>query len=144
MITASADITIDRPVQEVFAFVTDERNHPKWDSTSVEMEALEPGPWRPGSTFREVRRIGPRTTEMRSRVADLTPGSSMDIESLTGPMFRGHWRFEAIGDATRLRWTGELQPGGAQRLLQPLIARQFRATTSANFARLKDVLEGRG
>lgn len=96
MITASADITIDRPLQDVFAFLTDAANHPRWDSTSVEMEPLEPGPWRAGLTFRELRRIGPRTMEVRSRIAALEPDSSMDLESLTGPTFRGHWRLTPL------------------------------------------------
>lgn len=31
MITASADITIHRPIQDVFAFLTDAANHPRWE-----------------------------------------------------------------------------------------------------------------
>jgi hypothetical protein len=142
MITASADVTVDRPVEDVFLFLTDAANHGRWDSTSIEMEPLQPGPWHEGLEFREVRRIGRRPTEVRSRIARFESGRSMDLESLTGPTFRGHWRLSAVDGRTRLRWTGELEPSGLARILSPLIQRQFRQTTAANFARLKDVLEG--
>jgi uncharacterized protein YndB with AHSA1/START domain len=141
VITASADVTIDRPVDEVFAFLTDASNHRRWDSTSIEMVPLQPGPWHQGMEFREVRRVGPRPTEVRSRIAAIESGRSMDLESMTGPPFRGHWRLSGEGGQTRLRWTGELETSGLARLLSPLIQRQFRQTTAANFARLKDILE---
>jgi uncharacterized protein YndB with AHSA1/START domain len=143
MISASADITIRRPVDEVFAFLTEASNHQRWDSTSIEMDPQSPGPWHEGLEFREVRRIGPRPTEVRSRIAafDAT-AHSMDLESLTRPTFRGHWRLSAVDGGTRLQWTGELEPSGPSRLLAPLIQRQFGKTTTANFAQLKRVLEG--
>lgn len=141
MMTAGADITIHRPIEDVFAFLTDASNHRRWDSTSVEMTPLETGPRRRGLEFREVRRIGPRPTEVRSRIAGFEPGRSIHLESLTGPSFSGHWRLSAVDDGTRLRWTGELEPAGLMRILAPLIERQFRRTTVANFARLKDVRE---
>jgi hypothetical protein len=141
MITASADIVIHRPIEDVFAFLTDASNHRRWDSTSVEMEPLQPGPWRAGLEFREVRRIGPRPTEVRSRIAAFEAGRSMDLESLTGPTFRGHWRLSAVDGGTQLRWNGELEPSGLMGILAPLIQRQFRATTAANFDRLKEALE---
>jgi hypothetical protein len=107
------------------------------------MVALQPGPWQAGLEFREVRRIGRRPTEVRSRIAAFEPGQSMDLESLSGPSFRGHWRLSAVDGKTRLRWSGELEPSGLARILAPLIQRQFRRTTAANFARLKALLEAR-
>jgi uncharacterized membrane protein len=142
MITADADLFIGRPIEEVFAFLTDVTNHPRWDTSSIEMVPLQPGPWRKGLEFHEVRRIGPRITEVRSRIAGFEPDRSMDLESLTGPSFRGHWRLSAADGGTRLRWTGELQPTGVMRFIAPLIERQFRRATATNFERLQQLLEG--
>ena len=142
MITANADVFIRRPIEYVFAFLTDAINHPRWDSSSVAMVPVQPGPWREGLEFHEVRRIGLRPTEIRSRIAGYEPGRSMDLESLAGPPFRGHWQLVAADGVTRLRWTGELQPAGLMRLFAPLIERQFRRSTATNFARLQTLLEG--
>jgi hypothetical protein len=92
VITHQIDIVMRRPVETVYRFLTDAANHPRWDSSSLVMEPLEPGPWREGLTFREVRRIGPRNVEIRSSVAALTPNERFDIRNLTGPPFQGHWR----------------------------------------------------
>ena len=142
MITATADVTIDRPIEDVFAFLTEAANHGLWDSTSIEMVPSESGPWRQGLEFRELRLIGRRPTEVRSRIAEFEPNQGMDLESLTGPTFRGHWRLSAADGRTRLRWTGELELSGFARVLSALIQRQFRHATAANFTKLKSVLEG--
>src|ERR1043166_6151636 len=109
MITKSIDIRIERPVADVFAFLTDAANHPRWDASSVVMEPQEPGAWHAGLTFREVRRIGPRTMEFRSRIAELEPDRKMELRSLSGPPFQGHWRFSPSNGGTRLQWSGEMQ-----------------------------------
>jgi len=33
VITHAIELTIDRPVEEVFAFITDAACHPRWDSS---------------------------------------------------------------------------------------------------------------
>jgi hypothetical protein len=143
MITAEADLIINRPRGEVFAFLTDAANHRLWDSTSIDMVPSQPGPWHVGLEFREVRRIGRRPIEVRSRIAAFEPDRSMDLESLSGPSFRGHWRLSDVDGRTRLRWTGELDPSGAPGILAPLIQLGFRRTSAANFGRLKQILETR-
>ena len=104
------------------------------------MEALEPGAWRQGLAFREVRKIGPRRLQIRSHIATINPPTSMDIQSDTGPSFNGHWRLEERDGGTTLRWSCEMQPDGP-RFLEPLIARRFKSAVDANFARLKSILE---
>lgn len=141
MIVESVQVDIARPIGEVFEFLTDARNHPRWDASSLEMEPDQPGPWRAGLRFREVRRIGPRQIEFRSRIVALEAPTSMDLESLTGPPFTGQWRLSDHNGGTRLRWTGRMHLRGPQRLLQPLIARSFRRANTSNFAKLKDHLE---
>jgi uncharacterized protein YndB with AHSA1/START domain len=141
VIRKSIDIRINRPVEEVFAFLTDASNHPKWDPSSLVMEPQEPGPWREGMTFREVRRIGPRTVEFHSTIAELELDRKMELRSLSGPPFQGHWRFSPVDGGTRLQWTGEMQLTGPMRIFEPLVARSFNRNVDTNFARLKQVLE---
>ena len=142
MIAHQIDITIGRPVEDVFAFLTNSDNHPRWDPSSVSMEQQEPGPWRAGMKFREVRKVAGRDTEVLSEVVALEPNSRFNIASLSGPEWRGQWLFEPVGhDATRLRFEARLTFKGFMRLVEPLIARGFRQQIEENFARLKQVLE---
>ena len=141
MIEHGVEVRINRPPAEVFAFLTNAANHPRWDGSSVSMTPDQPGDWAAGTTFHEVRKMGPRKVEFQSKVAAMVPGESMEIESLTGPEFHGHWRFVPDGDGTVLRWSCEMAVDGPGRLLQPLIARSFRKAVDQNFARLKQLLE---
>lgn len=141
MIEHAIEVAIARPVEDVFAFVTDASNHPRWDTSSVSMSPAEPGPWKAGLTFHEVRRMGPRRMEFESRVAGLVPDESMDIDSVTGPEFHGHWRFVPDGAGTVLHWSCEMAVDGPARLAEKFIARSFRKACDENFARLKSLLE---
>lgn len=65
----------------------------------------------------------------------------MELRSLSGPPFQGHWRFSPVDGGTRLQWTGEMQLTGLISVFEPLIARSFGKSVERNFARLKQVLE---
>lgn len=93
-IAKSIDITINRPVEEVFAYLADAANYPNRDSLIVKIEPQEPGPWR---------------VEFRSTVVALEPNRRLETRSLTGPQSHGEWQFSPAGSGTRLHWTGGLQ-----------------------------------
>ncbi len=144
MIEHAVEISIDQPVEVVFVFLTDAKNHPRWDESSVVMEPDQPGPWKAGLTFHEVRRMGPRRMSIQSKLVALVPNESMDIDSMTGPEFHGHWRLAPNGSGTALKWSCEMGVAGPARIAQPLIARSFRKACDRNFAALKRILEAAG
>ena len=71
MLKFSADLKVNRPVDKVFAWLTDTNNQAKFDKSSLAMELLTPGPWKSGSQFRELRDLGGRKTEVFSEIAEL-------------------------------------------------------------------------
>lgn len=141
MLKFSADVKVNRPVEKVFAWLTDANNQGKFDKSSLKMEALTPGPWRAGTQFRELRDLGGRKTEVLSEIAELEPNRLFVIRSKTGPGWLGTWRFEPEGAGTRLRWTGELTMKGLGRLFEPLIGRQMKPQISNQFAALPKLIE---
>ncbi len=48
------NVVIERPIEEVFAFVTDPNNDPLWQSTSLETEQTSEGPVDVATTFRNT------------------------------------------------------------------------------------------
>jgi len=141
MLKFSADLTVNRPVDRVFAWLTTAENQAKFDKSSLKMEALTPGIWRKGMQFREVRDLGGRQTEVLSEIAELEPNRSFIIRSKTGPGWLGIWSFEPEGAGTRLRWTGQLTMTGFARLFEPLIGRQMRSQIDQQFANLPRLIE---
>jgi hypothetical protein len=59
MFTSSVAMVIARPVDEVFAFVSDARNRPSWDDSVQSEELTSPEPIGVGSTVRtRMRSMG--------------------------------------------------------------------------------------
>ena len=141
MLKFSADLKVNRPVDKVFAWLTNPDNQGKFDKSSLKMEALTPGPWRTGTQFRELRDLGRRKTEVLSEIAELIPNRRFIIRSNTGPGWLGTWDLEPEGAKTRLHWTGQLTMNGFGRLLEPLIGRQMRAQIDRQFASLPHLIE---
>ena len=137
----SADLKVNRPVEKVFAWLTNPENQGKFDKSSLRMETLTPGPWRTGTQIRELRDLGGRKTEVLSEVADLEQNRRFIIRSKTGPEWLGTWNFEPDGAGTRLRWTGQLGMKGFARLFEPLIGRQMRTQIDRQFANLPRLIE---
>jgi ligand-binding SRPBCC domain-containing protein len=141
MLKFAADLKVNRPVEQVFAWLTNGENQSKFDKSSLKMEALTPGPWQAGTQFRELRDLGGRKTEVLSEIAELEPNRRFVIRSKTGPEWLGIWLFEPEGNSTHLRWTGQMRMKGFGRLLEPLIGRQMRAQISQQFAQLPSLME---
>lgn len=95
------EIVINRPVEEVFDFVADERNEPRYNPRMLRAEQITPEPIGPGTRFgaesksmgRTVKMVIEITTyERPHRLASSTRLSAMDINgTLTfDPLARGH------------------------------------------------------
>jgi hypothetical protein len=64
MARIDGEIVISRPVEEVFDFVADERNEPRYNPRMVSSELLTPEPVGLGSRFRAEMRTRPRPVVM--------------------------------------------------------------------------------
>ena len=141
MITFETNVQFDRPVEQVFAWLTTSDNHPKWDFTSVEMNQKEPGAWNKGTHFHEVRNFQGRRMDIQSQIVAFEPNKRMEIQSLTQPDFHGTWIFTPANGGTRLTYRAEMKYRGFMRLLELLIRAPFLKQLDANFRNLKTVLE---
>src|SRR5215475_715475 len=73
MIQHDVSIHLNRPVDQVFAFLADPAKQPMWQSNLIAIEQLTEGPMRVGTRIREVRRLGQRPTEYQAEVIALEP-----------------------------------------------------------------------
>jgi len=141
--SSSVEVVIARPIDEVFAFIADARNRPRWDDSVESEELTSPEPVGRGSTVRtRMRSIG-REYEYTWEVVEHEPPVSQRIESTSGP-FPTTLAYDLAesGGGTTVRFSVTGRPTGAMRLIQPLIARGTRQNLDAGFARLKELLEG--
>jgi carbon monoxide dehydrogenase subunit G len=134
-------VEIARAPREVFAFVTDVANYPRWQPSLVEVRATRSGPLRVGSEATEVRRFMGREVETTWRCVEHRPDTRSAIEADHGPVpFRGTFTLEPAPVGTRFTWTVETR-GAAARLGGPLVGMATRRELAENSARLKELLE---
>lgn len=137
-------MVIARPLDEVFAFVSDARNRPSWDDSVGSEELTSPEPIGVGSTVRTRMRSMGRDLEIDWEIVEHEPPIHQRIESSSGP-FRTTLVYDLEGnsDGTGVRFSVTGRPSGLLRLMQPLIARTTQRNLDKGFARLKEVLERR-
>ena len=144
MFKAEAEVTVDLPPAELFAFVADARNRPAWDKGVDSEELTSPEPIDVGSTVRTRMTSMGRVLEWNWRIIEHEPPRRQRIESTDGPFpMTIEWRVEPTGGGSRARFLLTGNPNGALRLMQPLIARSTRKNLDDAFPRLKAVLESR-
>lgn len=142
MFVRNVAVVITRPRDEVFAFIADARNRPRWDDTVDSEELTSPEPIGVGTTVRTKLRSMGRDYEYTWEVAEHQPPDRQTIESTSGPMSTTLvYRLDPGDDQTTLRFAVTGRPTGLLRLLQPLIARTTQRNLDRGFARLKALLE---
>jgi hypothetical protein len=138
------DLVVERPVEEVFDFVSDERNEPRFNLRMLRAEKVSPGTIGLGTRFTAEMATGPRRTPMTTeftgfqrprRLASTTRLSWMEID--------GSLAFEPVRDGTRMRWEWDVRPRGVLRVLGPVIGVIGRRQERAIWTNLKRLLEAR-
>jgi carbon monoxide dehydrogenase subunit G len=141
--TSKVAVLIARPLDEVFAFVSDARNRPSWDPSVDSEELTSPEPIGVGSTVRTRMRSMGRDYEIDWEIVEHEPPTRQRIESTSGPFSTTLvYELAGDGDGTSVHFTVTGRPTGLLRLMQPLIARTSQRNLDQAFARLKRVLEG--
>ena len=136
-------ITINKPVEEVFAFVTDVANFSKWDAQAGGTEQISEGPVELGSRFRGSYDFMGRTMQWISEVTEFEPNKKAVQKITMGPteMTMG-WYLEPVEGGTKFTVRSEGPTGGLAKLAGPLMDRTMKQQMKDNLAALKAVLEG--
>jgi len=145
MVRIEGEIVINRPVEDVFDFVADERNEPRYNPQMRRAELISEGPIGVGTRFRaETTSLG-RPVQMvieftgferPRRIEETVHMSSMDL--------RGGLTFDYVPGGTRMGWSWDLEPHGMLKVMSPLVARMGRRNEQTIWTGLKHLLEGQG
>jgi hypothetical protein len=143
LIEITDNIVIRRTPLEVFDFISDLENLPKWQSEVVTSTVLTPGPTRIGTRFSEDVKMGPRRTTATCEVIEYKPGSAMGFTATSPAMdYQSRLVVDSLGDGTKLTLTAKGQLKGWWRLMQPLLTGEFKSGVRKELMAVKTVLEG--
>lgn len=148
MQTITVSAVIQRPIDEVFAFVTDARNNLLWQAGSglKETQQLPDGPVGVGTRITEVWSFMGRTTEDVSEVTLYEPNLRYRRSPISnsGPIRGGEYAFEPVAEGVRWTITVNVQAGGILAIAEPLLVSTTRKGFEQNMAEAKALLERRG
>jgi uncharacterized membrane protein len=145
MVTIEHSIEIRRPVEAVFAFVSDFRNSPRWQGPIQEAHVTPDGPPAVGTKVTQVASFLGVKLEPTSEITALEPNRSLSMKGSSSPLsVEGTYRFEAVGEGTRLTNTLQVEPGGLFKVAGPLFASQLKKQVEGDAQRLKELLEAQG
>jgi uncharacterized protein YndB with AHSA1/START domain len=138
-----ASVMIDRPVEEVWRFITDLSKLPIWDQEVLEPKQTSAGPLGVGATCEFGAKMGNTTMTILMRVTEFEPNRRCSFEQITGPL-KGTTEsdsLETIEGKTRFTRTGDLKFSGFYKLLGPFITPGMRRAVVASLGNAKRILE---
>jgi len=131
-------IRIDRPIAEVFAFLSDLENIPKWNYYVLEVTKLSNGPIGIGTMYHQVR----KTDEQDFRITELDQNHKMVVKTLpqSSPGFEMRFTLYEEGNTTRIRDEWSLDSGWPAPL-EWLGAGRIKSAVAETLTKLKELLE---
>ncbi len=134
----NATIMINRPVDEVFAYVMDFSNDTNWRAGAPESGMHSDGPLGPGSLG--YTRVG--GVEAEWRVVSYVQNEGAEWELTSGPMLgRGGYRLIPVDGGTQFTLLSDVEPVGVYKLLGPLFGWIGQRRNQADVEKLRNTLE---
>jgi len=134
-----SSVTIDRPVEAVWEFMTNLSNAPRKDKDVLEARQISPGPFGVGSTA--ILRYPRQTYSLR--VIEYEPSRRFTFEFTSGLLkgTKSSFNFEATDGRTRLTRTDDVRSAGFYRLVGPFVVRRVKKVEESDLANAKRILE---
>jgi carbon monoxide dehydrogenase subunit G len=142
MTTITQSVTVDRPVAEVWNFISNFENATRWSRGVLEAKQTSDGPLGVGSTLQTVVQAFGRRRTADYLVTEYEPNHAFAFEVTSGPMTsRARYSVEPAGAGTRLTASGEAGATGLYKLLAPILVSILKRHSQDDLANLKRILE---
>jgi uncharacterized protein YndB with AHSA1/START domain len=140
MLRLEVEVVINRPLEEVWAYVIDPDKIPEWDSAVLEAKASEV-PLRKGSTVTMVGKFLGKRFETTLEITDLVPLKTYSVKATTPVPFEATNTFERVGGGTRIREAVQGETRGFFKIGDPIFMRILKRQSEGDFETLKELLE---
>ncbi len=142
MVKIEVNEVINRPVEDVFAFVSNPENDPQWQSETTETEITSQGPIGVGTTYLDVGHFLGRRIESIYEFTEYEANRQFSLKTTSGPIpIEATITCESVENGTKVNFSARGEVGGFFKVAEPLVSRMAQRTWTANYANLKDLLE---
>ena len=146
-VTVRDNIVINRPVEEVWAYLEDSTSDAEWRRPSLKrLERLGAGPIGPGIRYQGVVAIGPRQYPYMNELTEYEPPDRLAWKAISSKGWmigsKGSYTLEREGSRTRMRFEITLEPNTfLGRLTQPLVRAMGPRSLGPILKQLKEGVE---
>ena len=146
-VTVRDNIIIDRPLEEVWAYLVDSAHDTEWRRPSLKrLELLGAGPIGPGTQYEGVVAIGPKQYPYTNELTQYDPPTQLAWKAIssTGWMIgsKGSYSLERDDSRTRMKFEITLEPNTLLgRLVQPLVRAMGPRSLGPILKQLKQAVE---
>ena len=137
-----SSITINRPIDQVFAFVTDFNKATQWQAGIIEARITSNGSVGVGTTYTWVQQIVGQKMDTSGTVTAWDPPNRYEWKSTGGPVpVSGGVTFKVEGKGTVVTQYADAEPGGFFKLAEGLLVKQIEGQFAQSLQTLKALLE---
>ena len=135
-------VEIQCPVDKVFAYTTEAKSWPKWQSIIVEAEQTSQGPWSIGTTFKGTTRLMGLSMKWTAEATEYEPNKKWTKNINSGSItIDEHVNYEPIEGRIKFTIVYDMKVGGIFRLFSPMVVNSMRKETKKSLNNLKSILE---
>jgi carbon monoxide dehydrogenase subunit G len=139
--TVTSSVVINRPIEDVFAVLTNVENTGKWFPGNVTEWWTSPPPHGVGSTRRARIKMGPMTTENDAVATVYEPPNRAVMKGTRNAPFKADLRFAVVEGGTRVDATIQLFMRGPAKLFGPTFVRWYGKSWNQGMVNLKRMME---
>ncbi len=141
MAHAEGNLTIDRPVKEVFDFVLDGTNSPLWRSSVTDVKLSLGKPLGVGAVFKQGLKGPGGRIDGDYEIVECKPNELIKFQVIAGPARpMGTYVFKSIGSSTQVTFILDFQPKGLAKLMDGMINKSMKEEVGT-LSNLKAYLE---
>lgn len=143
MIKIETQVEIDKPSDEVFAYISNFENNPQWQSGQIEARFTSEGALQVGSTYDQVATFLGRRIVSTFEVLEYEPGYKVKASSTSGSFPITFTRMvEPEEGGSLVTAVVEGDASGFFKLAEPLMKIMVQRSVDADYRNLKQILEG--
>ena len=135
-------VEIKRAVDEVFAYTTEAKSWPKWQSFIMEAEQTSQGPIAVGTTFTGTNRMMGRSMKWSAKVTEYEPNRKWAKNITCGSVaIEEHMAYDPLEGGINFTIIYDMKVGGFLKLFSPMVVSSTRKETRKSLSNLKSILE---
>ena len=144
MINLISSTLIERPVQQVFDFLSTPENDFQWQYGTLASARISEGASKKGTSFRSIGHLLGRRVQSTFEVTEYEPNKKYGFKSLSGP-WQSHtsYTFEVDKSSTQIDISTQVTVINFFQVNQVVLEKTMKKQLKENLAMLKDLLEAR-